>query len=164
MSIGSCSPSPTQSSLTAWKSVRSSPGMSGGGGESAALPGAVLTLSSHSVGPNGTTFHSFQPFEKNLTGEQAGPNVLQPYAAYAPPGTPKVSWGPPPPTYYDILALLGSLPPHSEAGASEEFFKWSLKPPPLILPRLFIPILHQSWWSLPKALYGTRDREEGNHL
>ncbi|XP_021071410.1 aminopeptidase NAALADL1 [Mus pahari] len=41
------------------------------------------------VGPNGTVFHSFQPFEKNLTGEQAGPNVLQPYAAYAPPGTPK---------------------------------------------------------------------------
>ncbi|XP_028626961.1 N-acetylated-alpha-linked acidic dipeptidase-like protein [Grammomys surdaster] len=41
------------------------------------------------VGPNGTVFHSFQPFEKNLTGEQAGPDVLQPYAAYAPPGTPK---------------------------------------------------------------------------
>ncbi|XP_032746973.1 aminopeptidase NAALADL1 [Rattus rattus] len=41
------------------------------------------------VGPNGTVFHSFQPFEKNLTGEQAEPNVLQPYAAYAPPGTPK---------------------------------------------------------------------------
>lgn len=49
-----------------------------------------------SVGPNGTVFHSFQPFEKNLTGEQAEPNVLQPYAAYAPPGTPKVSWDTPP--------------------------------------------------------------------
>ncbi|XP_051001911.1 aminopeptidase NAALADL1 [Acomys russatus] len=41
------------------------------------------------VGPNGTAFHSFRPFEKNLTGEQVGPNVLQPYAAYAPPGTPQ---------------------------------------------------------------------------
>ncbi|XP_021494191.1 aminopeptidase NAALADL1 [Meriones unguiculatus] len=41
------------------------------------------------VGPSGTVLHSFQPFEKNLTGEQAGPSVLQPYAAYAPPGTPK---------------------------------------------------------------------------
>ncbi|XP_052047710.1 aminopeptidase NAALADL1 [Apodemus sylvaticus] len=41
------------------------------------------------VDPNGTVFHSFQPFEKNLTGEQAVPGVLQPYAAYAPPGTPK---------------------------------------------------------------------------
>ncbi|XP_055466598.1 aminopeptidase NAALADL1 [Psammomys obesus] len=41
------------------------------------------------VGPSGTVLHSFKPFEKNLTGEQAGPSVLQPYAAYAPPGTPK---------------------------------------------------------------------------
>ncbi|XP_036058626.1 aminopeptidase NAALADL1 [Onychomys torridus] len=41
------------------------------------------------VGSSGTVFHSFQPGEKNLTGEQVGPNVLQPYAAYAPPGTPK---------------------------------------------------------------------------
>ncbi|XP_052617238.1 aminopeptidase NAALADL1 isoform X4 [Peromyscus californicus insignis] len=41
------------------------------------------------VGPNGMVFHSFQPGEKNLTGEQVGPNVLQPYAAYAPPGAPK---------------------------------------------------------------------------
>ncbi|MEJ1273498.1 N-acetylated alpha-linked acidic dipeptidase-like 1 [Cricetulus griseus] len=41
------------------------------------------------VGPNGMVFHSFQPREKNLTGEQVGLNVLQPYAAYAPPGTPK---------------------------------------------------------------------------
>ncbi|CAH6793600.1 aminopeptidase NAALADL1 [Phodopus roborovskii] len=41
------------------------------------------------VGPNGMVFHSFQPGEKNLTGEQVEPNVLQPYAAYAPPGAPK---------------------------------------------------------------------------
>ncbi|CAO2584405.1 Aminopeptidase NAALADL1 [Lemmus lemmus] len=41
------------------------------------------------VGPNGSVFHSFQPGEKNLTGEQVGPNVLQPYAAYAPAGTPQ---------------------------------------------------------------------------
>ncbi|KAM4845962.1 aminopeptidase NAALADL1 [Thomomys bottae] len=36
-----------------------------------------------------TVLHSFQPGEENVTGEQAGPNVVQPYAAYAPPGTPK---------------------------------------------------------------------------
>lgn len=93
----------------------------------------MLTLPSHLVGPNGAVFHSFQPFEKNLIGEQAGPNVLQPYAAYAPPGTPKVSC---PPTHTDILALLSSLPPHPEAEASEKFFKWSLKAPPLVLPGL----------------------------
>lgn len=52
------------------------------------------------------------------------------------PWDPKGELGTPSPTYYDILALLGSLPPHSEAEASEKFFKWSLKPPPLILPRL----------------------------
>lgn len=72
-----------------------------------------------SVGPNGTVFHSFQPFEKNLTGEQAEPNVLQPYAAYAPPGTPKVSWNTPPP-HYDILALLGFRLSPSKAEASEK--------------------------------------------
>ncbi|XP_021008075.1 aminopeptidase NAALADL1 [Mus caroli] len=53
------------------------------------FPNAEQPNSVEVVGPNGTIFHSFQPFEKNLTGEQAGPNVLQPYAAYAPPGTPK---------------------------------------------------------------------------
>ncbi|XP_031245266.1 aminopeptidase NAALADL1 [Mastomys coucha] len=53
------------------------------------FPSAEQPNSVEVVGPNGTVFHSFQPFEKNLTGEQAGPNVLQPYAAYAPPGTPK---------------------------------------------------------------------------
>ncbi|XP_049993358.1 aminopeptidase NAALADL1 isoform X2 [Alexandromys fortis] len=41
------------------------------------------------VGPDGTVLHAFQPGEKNLTGEQQGPNVLQPYAAYAPAGTPQ---------------------------------------------------------------------------
>uniref|UniRef100_A0A8C6RA94 Aminopeptidase NAALADL1 n=1 Tax=Nannospalax galili TaxID=1026970 RepID=A0A8C6RA94_NANGA len=41
------------------------------------------------VGPNGTILHSFQPGEKNLTGEQARPDVVQPYAAYAPSGTPQ---------------------------------------------------------------------------
>ncbi|XP_005351841.1 N-acetylated-alpha-linked acidic dipeptidase-like protein [Microtus ochrogaster] len=41
------------------------------------------------VGPDGTVLHSFVPREKNLTGEQGEPNVLQPYAAYAPAGTPQ---------------------------------------------------------------------------
>uniref|UniRef100_A0A8C5LD94 Aminopeptidase NAALADL1 n=1 Tax=Jaculus jaculus TaxID=51337 RepID=A0A8C5LD94_JACJA len=41
------------------------------------------------VGSQGDILHSFRPGEKNLTGEQAGPDVIQPYAAYAPPGTPK---------------------------------------------------------------------------
>ncbi|XP_069865961.1 aminopeptidase NAALADL1-like [Dipodomys merriami] len=41
------------------------------------------------VDSNETVLHSFQPSEENVTGEQAGPNVVQPYAAYAPPGTPK---------------------------------------------------------------------------
>lgn len=41
-----------------------------------------------------------------------------------------------PPTHTDILALLSSLPPHPEAEASEKFFKWSLKAPPLVLPGL----------------------------
>nr|XP_048313839.1 aminopeptidase NAALADL1 [Myodes glareolus] len=40
------------------------------------------------VGQDGTVFHSFQPQEKNLTREQE-PKVLQPYAAYAPAGTPQ---------------------------------------------------------------------------
>ncbi|KAM6160248.1 aminopeptidase NAALADL1 [Erethizon dorsatum] len=41
------------------------------------------------VDPNGTVHHSYLPKEENVTGEQGGPDVVQPYAAYAPPGTPE---------------------------------------------------------------------------
>uniref|UniRef100_A0A452TR65 Aminopeptidase NAALADL1 n=1 Tax=Ursus maritimus TaxID=29073 RepID=A0A452TR65_URSMA len=41
------------------------------------------------VGPTGGVLFSCRQSEENLTGEQAGPDVIPPYAAYAPPGTPQ---------------------------------------------------------------------------
>ncbi|XP_006179613.2 aminopeptidase NAALADL1 [Camelus ferus] len=41
------------------------------------------------VGPTGDIIHSCRRSEENLTGEQGGPNVVPPYAAYAPPGSPQ---------------------------------------------------------------------------
>ncbi|MBW01751.1 N-acetylated-alpha-linked acidic dipeptidase-like protein, partial [Eschrichtius robustus] len=41
------------------------------------------------VGPAGDILFSSQQSEENLTGEQGDPNVVPPYAAYAPPGTPQ---------------------------------------------------------------------------
>ncbi|XP_058383672.1 aminopeptidase NAALADL1 [Diceros bicornis minor] len=41
------------------------------------------------VGPTGDILFSCRQSEENLTGEQAGPDVVPPYAAYAPPGTPQ---------------------------------------------------------------------------
>ncbi|XP_067604526.1 aminopeptidase NAALADL1 [Pseudorca crassidens] len=41
------------------------------------------------VGPAGGILFSSQRSEENLTGEQGDPNVVPPYAAYAPPGTPQ---------------------------------------------------------------------------
>ncbi|XP_061059605.1 aminopeptidase NAALADL1 [Eubalaena glacialis] len=41
------------------------------------------------VGPAGDILFSSQRSEENLTGEQGDPNVVPPYAAYAPPGTPQ---------------------------------------------------------------------------
>ncbi|XP_053058932.1 aminopeptidase NAALADL1 isoform X3 [Acinonyx jubatus] len=41
------------------------------------------------VGPTGTILFSCRQSEQNLTGEQGGPDVVPPYAAYAPPGTPQ---------------------------------------------------------------------------
>ncbi|XP_027800558.1 aminopeptidase NAALADL1 [Marmota flaviventris] len=41
------------------------------------------------VGPTGDILHTYHPNEENVTGEQGGPDVVQPYAAYAPPGTPQ---------------------------------------------------------------------------
>ncbi|XP_017392633.1 aminopeptidase NAALADL1 [Cebus imitator] len=43
----------------------------------------------HVVGPTGDIIYSCRQTEENLTGEQGGPDVVQPYAAYAPPGTPQ---------------------------------------------------------------------------
>ncbi|KAM5249093.1 aminopeptidase NAALADL1 [Ctenodactylus gundi] len=39
------------------------------------------------VRPGGDILHSYRPMEENVTGDQGGPDVIQPYAAYAPPGT-----------------------------------------------------------------------------
>ncbi|KAF3822231.1 hypothetical protein GH733_007605 [Mirounga leonina] len=41
------------------------------------------------VSPTGRVLFSCRQSEQNLTGEQAGPDVVPPYAAYAPPGTPQ---------------------------------------------------------------------------
>ncbi|XP_020020372.1 aminopeptidase NAALADL1 [Castor canadensis] len=41
------------------------------------------------VNSDGNILYSFQPGEENVTGEQTGPDVVQPYAAYGPPGTPQ---------------------------------------------------------------------------
>ncbi|XP_018891571.1 aminopeptidase NAALADL1 [Gorilla gorilla gorilla] len=41
------------------------------------------------VGPTGGIIHSCHRTEENVTGEQGGPDVVQPYAAYAPSGTPQ---------------------------------------------------------------------------
>ncbi|KAL0630072.1 Aminopeptidase NAALADL1 [Plecturocebus cupreus] len=43
----------------------------------------------HVVGPTGDIIYSCRQTEENLTGEQGGPDVVQPYAAYAPPGAPQ---------------------------------------------------------------------------
>ncbi|XP_038419941.1 aminopeptidase NAALADL1 [Canis lupus familiaris] len=41
------------------------------------------------VSPTGNVLFSCRQSEQNLTGEQGGPDVVPPYAAYAPPGTPQ---------------------------------------------------------------------------
>ncbi|XP_055436835.1 aminopeptidase NAALADL1 [Bubalus kerabau] len=41
------------------------------------------------VNSTGAILFSCRHSEENLTGEQGGPNVVPPYAAYAPPGTPQ---------------------------------------------------------------------------
>lgn len=55
------------------------------------LWGPALTLPTPStVAPTGDILFSCRQSEENLTGEQAGPDVVPPYAAYAPSGTPQV--------------------------------------------------------------------------
>ncbi|XP_076971895.1 aminopeptidase NAALADL1 [Tamandua tetradactyla] len=41
------------------------------------------------VDPSGKTVFSCRQSEENLTAEQEGPDIVPPYAAYAPPGTPQ---------------------------------------------------------------------------
>lgn len=56
-----------------------------------------LTLASHtelliSVDGSGGVLHTVREREKNYNGDQNDPNVVQPYAAYSPPGRAKVSY------------------------------------------------------------------------
>uniref|UniRef100_A0A2K6GT91 Aminopeptidase NAALADL1 n=1 Tax=Propithecus coquereli TaxID=379532 RepID=A0A2K6GT91_PROCO len=48
-----------------------------------------LTLPPSTVASAGGVLYSCLRSEENLTGEQGGPDVVPPYAAYAPPGTPQ---------------------------------------------------------------------------
>lgn len=43
-----------------------------------------------SVNPSGEVLHTVREKEKNYTSDQNHPEVVQPYAAYSPPGTAKV--------------------------------------------------------------------------
>lgn len=62
------------------------PGMPVGWGCCQPSPDTALPT----VGPTGDILFSCRQSEENLTGEQGGPDVVPPYAAYAPPGTPQV--------------------------------------------------------------------------
>lgn len=81
------------------------PGEACGPGELPAQPGHC-PLST--VGPAGGILFSSQRSEENLTGEQGDPNVVPPYAAYAPPGTPQVGLGHPLPTAMAQLPLAST--------------------------------------------------------
>lgn len=50
----------------------------------------ALTLPPSTVGPTGNILFSCRQSEEDLTGEQGGPDVVPPYAAYAPSGAPQV--------------------------------------------------------------------------
>lgn len=54
----------------------------------------------------GAVLFSCRQSEENVTGEQGGPDVVPPYAAYAPPGTPQVGLGYPLPTAMAQLPLV----------------------------------------------------------
>lgn len=73
------------------------------------------TATPPTVGPTGGIIHSCHRTEENVTGEQGGPDVVQPYAAYAPSGTPQV--GPEPPLL-PWPSSLGSTQgsPHPDPG------------------------------------------------
>lgn len=56
-----------------------------------------LTLASHtqrliSVNPSGKILHTVREKEKNYTSDQNHPEMVQPYAAYSPPGMAKVKY------------------------------------------------------------------------
>lgn len=64
-----------------------------------------LTPASHTerliaVKPSGEVLHSVREKEKNYTLDQNHPDVVQPYAAYSPPGTVKVKYSPSPSKAY----------------------------------------------------------------
>lgn len=56
------------------------------------------------MGPTGDIVYSCRQSEENLTGEQGGPDVVPPYAAYAPPGTPQVG------LEHTLLTAMAQLP------------------------------------------------------
>ena len=97
LSMRCCCPSPAGSSPTVWLWVSSGPGSGmpvGWGSRRAPLRHGPLST----VNSTGAILFSCRHSEENLTGEQGGPNVVPPYAAYAPPGTPQVGLGCPLPT------------------------------------------------------------------
>lgn len=56
-----------------------------------------LTLASHielliSVNPSGNVLHTVREKEKNYTSDGSQGDVVQPYAAYSPPGIAKVNY------------------------------------------------------------------------
>lgn len=56
-----------------------------------------LTLASHtefliSVNPSGNILHTVREKEKNYPSDQSHQDVVQPYAAYSPPGAAKVKY------------------------------------------------------------------------
>lgn len=62
------------------------------------------------MGPSGDILFTCRRSEENLTKDQEAPDVLPPYAAYAPPGTPQVGLGRPLST---AMAQLPLPPPAS---------------------------------------------------
>lgn len=80
------------------------------------------------MGPAGDIRFSCRQSEENLTGEQGGPDVVPPYAAYAPPGTPQVGLEYTP----HCPGPAARLPPqrlHPDSGAAEKMSRLGLSSP-----------------------------------
>lgn len=107
------------------------PGEACGPGELPAQPGHC-PLST--VGPAGDILFSSQRSEEKLTGEQGDPNVVPPYAAYAPPGTPQVGLGHPLPLPWPSSRWLLPSCSHPDPRAAEEkCLNWGSAPPRIYL-------------------------------
>lgn len=67
-----------------------------------------------------------------MTGEQGGPDVVPPYAAYAPPGTPQVGLGYPLPTAVAQLPLVptSAAPILTPRAVEAKCLNWSSAPYP----------------------------------